>query len=55
MGMFCRGGRAYDAKLEMETMIQCVACEVRSSGLRDACTDLCISSGLHRIGSTSLV
>jgi E3 ubiquitin-protein ligase UBR7 len=27
---FCRCGRPYDAKLERETMIQCLACEVRS-------------------------
>ena len=26
---FCRCGRAYDAQTERETMIQCVACEVR--------------------------
>jgi E3 ubiquitin-protein ligase UBR7 len=28
-GKFCRCGRPYDAKLERETMIQCLACEVR--------------------------
>jgi E3 ubiquitin-protein ligase UBR7 len=27
---FCRCGRPYDVKLERETMIQCLACEVRS-------------------------
>lgn len=42
---FCRCGRAYDAEKERETMIQCVACEVRSAEclkayanfLHDAC------------------
>jgi E3 ubiquitin-protein ligase UBR7 len=29
-GKFCRCGRPYDAKSERETMIQCLACEVRS-------------------------
>ena len=29
-GNFCRCGRPYDAKTERETMIQCLACEVRS-------------------------
>lgn len=29
-GKFCRCGRLYDAKSERETMIQCLACEVRS-------------------------
>lgn len=28
-GKFCRCGRPYDAKSEQETMIQCLACEVR--------------------------
>lgn len=28
-GAFCRCGRPYDAKRERETMIQCLACEVR--------------------------
>ena len=28
-GKFCRCGRPYDAKTERETMIQCLACEVR--------------------------
>ena len=28
-GIFCRCGRPYDAKTERETMIQCLACEVR--------------------------
>lgn len=27
-GSFCRCGRAYDAKKEKETMIQCLSCEV---------------------------
>jgi E3 ubiquitin-protein ligase UBR7 len=27
--MFCRCGRTYDAQTERETMIQCLACEVR--------------------------
>ena len=30
-GRFCRCGRTYDAHTEVETMIQCLACEVRSS------------------------
>lgn len=30
---FCRCGRQYDAKSERETMIQCLACEVRSPDL----------------------
>jgi hypothetical protein len=29
-GVFCRCGRAYDALAERETMVQCVACEVRA-------------------------
>jgi E3 ubiquitin-protein ligase UBR7 len=28
--MFCRCGRPYDANTERETMMQCLACEVRS-------------------------
>ena len=32
-GRFCRCGRAYDAHTEVETMIQCLACEVRLSSL----------------------
>ena len=28
-GLFCRCGRVYDALVERETMIQCLACEVR--------------------------
>ena len=44
-GVFCRCGREYDAEKERETMIQCVACEVRSAEclkayanfLHDAC------------------
>lgn len=30
-GKFCRCGRPYDTKSERETMIQCLACEVRLS------------------------
>ena len=32
-GDFCRCGKPYDAKTEREAMIQCLACEVRSSRL----------------------
>ena len=39
-GMFCRCGRAYDAKLEMETMIQCVSCEVGLVGSLRSKADL---------------
>lgn len=31
-GTFCRCGREYDAEEERETMIQCLACEVRFLG-----------------------
>lgn len=36
-GTFCRCGREYDAANERETMIQCLACEVRSIRNRGAC------------------
>lgn len=38
-GTFCRCGRTYDAKVEMETMIQCVSCEVRLVGNVNAYAD----------------
>lgn len=49
-GVFCRCGRPYDARRERETMIQCLACEVR----------LCVSLRMSahpdtRIGSMSRV
>ena len=37
---FCRCGRKYDAQFERETMIQCVACEVRSCGFGKACAHI---------------
>ena len=37
-GKFCRCERAYDAHTEIETMIQCLACEVRTS-LLDFCQE----------------
>lgn len=37
-GVFCRCGREYDAQQERETMIQCLACEVRTpQQLRAGC------------------
>lgn len=49
-GVFCRCGRPYDARRERETMIQCLACEVRS------CVSLRMSAHPGtRTGSTSRV
>ncbi len=36
---FCRCGRKYDAESERETMIQCLACEVRSNGSYGVCAN----------------
>lgn len=48
-GVFCRCGREYDAEKEMETMIQCLACEVRLV----ACARLGSYASCSRTGSTN--
>jgi E3 ubiquitin-protein ligase UBR7 len=46
---FCRCGRPYDAKSERETMIQCLACEVRSLIFQSR------SSPMHFLGLVSRI
>lgn len=53
--IFCRCGRPYDPKCERETMIQCLACEVRSRAIKSCWLSLIhlVSKGLvPRVVST---
>ena len=44
---FCRCGRPYDAKSERETMIQCLACEVRLCKFKPDCYPQTFQDWLH--------
>ena len=51
-GVFCRCGREYDAEKEIETMIQCLACEVR---VRNVYPWTCLTPSVMNSGLVSRI